>query len=749
MGLLRSLVLALGLLVAGGNGLVVAQQGPPPPPPPPGMTQQQFDALVDAISAAVVKKLTEQGVISARPVPISPTGPTTPAADSDKFRAESRLLADRVEAVFGAFPELFRHAGAVMVQLDRSGKGGTGPGAFFLLLALAVALGLAAELVTRRALFRARTAILHGHVDAPGPWRLLGLAAVDVVPILLQAVVARALAGWWFAGDDAQARLAHLVLLGLIVWRSYVLIFRIWFRSDLPAARIAPVGDADASRIYHTLSIVTLVMAATRSWGLFLLGSGAAPDTIAAASLVNNLVITAIYAGAAWYARDAVARWFVTMIEHQHHAGDRFRIVLARNWIIFAFVLFLAMAVAYAYGVLFARFGVLPALNRTLLIVIGLILLETLFDYVTRRLVKPAPTNEAGTAEPRFVDVAARCLRVLTRIAALLVVAEAWVVDVLAVVRPEHVWTFARGGLTAGATLFLAFVAWEIVKFLAQRYAVRNPVLQPGADPEEGEGEPTPSNVSRLRTLLPVMRVAMAVIIVVLTVLIVLSELGVNIAPLIAGASVVGLAISFGSQALVRDVVSGIFFLADDAFRVGEYLDVGRAKGTVEGFTLRSIRLRHQNGQVHTIPFGQLGQITNHSRDWTTVKFNLRFARNTDLEKLRKVVKKIGQEMMAAPEFKRELLQPLKMQGVADIADNALVVRFKFTCRPIKPTWIQRQAVKRMFQEFPAAGIEFAQAMINVQSLGGGQVDPAVLGAAAAAAQPPARPVAVAGGGSS
>jgi len=116
-----------------------------------------------------------------------------------------------------------------------------------------------------------------------------------------------------------------------------------------------------------------------------------------------------------------------------------------------------------------------------------------------------------------------------------------------------------------------------------------------------------------------------------------LTSLGINITPLIACASVVGLAISFGSQSLVRDIVSGIFYLADDAFRVGEYIDCGKAKGTVEGFTVRSLRLRHQNGQIHTIPFGQLGQITNFSRDWATLKFNLRFARDTDVEQLRKV----------------------------------------------------------------------------------------------------------------
>jgi small-conductance mechanosensitive channel len=207
---------------------------------------------------------------------------------------------------------------------------------------------------------------------------------------------------------------------------------------------------------------------------------------------------------------------------------------------------------------------------------------------------------------------------------------------------------------------------------------------------------------------MPLMRIVLAITIFVIAGLIVLSDLGVNITPLIAAASVFGLAISFGSQTLVRDIVSGVFYLADDAFRVGDYIDCGKAKGTVEGFTLRSIRLRHQSGQVHTIPFGQLGQITNFSRDWTGVKFNLRLARNTDLEMLRKTVKKIGQQMLEDPDLKDEILEPLKMQGIADIADNAIIARFKFTVRPGKPTQVQHEAIQRMMAAFGPAGIEFA-----------------------------------------
>ena len=195
--------------------------------------------------------------------------------------------------------------------------------------------------------------------------------------------------------------------------------------------------------------------------------------------------------------------------------------------------------------------------------------------------------------------------------------------------------------------------------------------------------------------------------------------------------SVFGIAISFGSQTLVKDIVSGIFYLSDDAFRVGEYIDCGKAKGTVEGFTLRSIKMRHQNGQIHTIPFGQLGQITNFSRDWTTVKFNLRLARNTDIEKVRKTTKKIGLAMLEEPEYGKEFISPLKLQGVADVVDNALIVRFKFTAKPNTPSLLQREAMKRLYRVFPENGIEFASATVTVQTSGGGAVDPAVLGAAA------------------
>ncbi|MCB1832503.1 MAG: mechanosensitive ion channel, partial [Geminicoccaceae bacterium] len=107
----------------------------------------------------------------------------------------------------------------------------------------------------------------------------------------------------------------------------------------------------------------------------------------------------------------------------------------------------------------------------------------------------------------------------------------------------------------------------------------------------------------------------------------------------------------FGAQALVRDIVSGVFFLIDDAFRVGEYIEMGELRGTVESISLRSLRVRHHRGAVHTIPFGELKSLTNYSRDWVMMKLEFRVPFDTDLKLAKKLVKQIDQELRANPDY--------------------------------------------------------------------------------------------------
>jgi small-conductance mechanosensitive channel len=153
-------------------------------------------------------------------------------------------------------------------------------------------------------------------------------------------------------------------------------------------------------------------------------------------------------------------------------------------------------------------------------------------------------------------------------------IAETWIVDVLGLVDTSQLRSVTRSSLIAGGAHFVAYVAWQIIRFVTDSYVAQHSPVAVGPQDEEGP----PLTATRLATLIPLLRIALAIMIVVVAVLVALSELGVNIMPLLAGASGFGLAISFGSQALVRDVISGIFYLTDDAFRVGEYIDCGNAE---------------------------------------------------------------------------------------------------------------------------------------------------------------------------
>jgi len=206
-------------------------------------------------------------------------------------------------------------------------------------------------------------------------------------------------------------------------------------------------------------------------------------------------------------------------------------------------------------------------------------------------------------------------------------------------------------------------------------------------------------------------------------VLLALSQLGVNITPLLAGAGVLGLAIGFGAQTLVKDVVSGVFFLLDDAFRVGEFITVGTTNGVVSKISVRSLQLRQDTGQLHIIPYGSMSQLTNNSRDWVTMKLRFTVPFDTDQEKVRKLFKKIGQEMMEVPELAEVLINPFKSQGAAEVSDVGIVIRGKFSTVPGGQFLIRKEVFSRVQKAFEANGIEFARKEVRVHLSDGEKVD--------------------------
>ena len=452
--------------------------------------------------------------------------------------------------------------------------------------------------------------------------------------------------------------------------------------------------DDNARRVYRLTAAFVLLAIALRIVFRALLDVQAPVDAIAAGRMFAAPVLLAALLWFVVRSRQAMREWLGGL--GRTAAVVRF---IGDNWVGLMASLFVAFVITQVYGAVSGRTEVPTALYLTINLLIGLLIFETLLQAVVRRLDSQLPGfTPAGKAQ-KLPDVIARCLRVAVLIGIVAAISESWVVNVLGLVDASAWNKLARASSTAGITLFAAFVLWELFNYGTEAYVARLGRQSAG----------DASTTSRLDTLMPLLRVTIAIILGIIAILIALEDLGVNITPLLAGASVLGLALSFGSQTLVKDVVSGIFYLADDAFRVGEYVDCGSAKGIVEGFTVRSMRLRSPDGQIITIPFGELGRIANFSRDWASVKFSLRFARDTDLDKLRDATAKIGAQMMEAPELKAEIIEPLKMQGVDEVADNALVIRFKYKARPGNPGAIQNAAVTRMLRALPALGIEFAK----------------------------------------
>jgi small-conductance mechanosensitive channel len=267
----------------------------------------------------------------------------------------------------------------------------------------------------------------------------------------------------------------------------------------------------------------------------------------------------------------------------------------------------------------------------------------------------------------------------------------------------------ARAATNILVVVLICYVLWEIISAMIQR---RLAAEMPETDEDMEEGG---AGGSRIGTLLLLLRKFMFAVIIVMATLIMLSSIGVNIGPLIAGAGVIGLAIGFGAQTLVKDIIAGVFFLMDDAFRVGDYIEAAGTKGMVEHISLRSLRLRHPRGMVNTIPFGDIGIITNMSRDYIITKLDFRVRYDTDIEKVRKIIKKkVYEPIMQNEELGPKLLDKIKSQGVRQMDDSAMIMRIKYKTEPGQQFIIRKEVYRLMQEAFHEAGIEFAHRNVTV-----------------------------------
>lgn len=255
--------------------------------------------------------------------------------------------------------------------------------------------------------------------------------------------------------------------------------------------------------------------------------------------------------------------------------------------------------------------------------------------------------------------------------------------------------TVGPGILLIIVTFFIAkSVLITIVTRLMKRLQIRY----------ESEGELEQSK--RMVTLLGIVRSAIHVTISIVFLLVLLDQLGINIAPLIAGAGIIGLAIGFGAQELVRDVISGFFMLLENHVRVGDVVNINGTGGAVEKIELRTIALRDFSQVVHIFQHGKINSLSNMTMEWSAMAFDIGVAYKEDPEKVMKIMQVVGAELESDAAFKEFIIHPIEIFGLDEFGDSAIVIKARYRTKPGQQWPVAREYRKRLKYAFDQQGIE-------------------------------------------
>lgn len=307
----------------------------------------------------------------------------------------------------------------------------------------------------------------------------------------------------------------------------------------------------------------------------------------------------------------------------------------------------------------------------------------------------------------RYLPLLLGSLRLLLYVVAAVAILQAWGVDTLDWLGSPTGRNLAGRVTTIVLVVVVTLVLWEATGAAIEYYLTR-----PSAD-----GKPQMRS-SRVRTLLPLLRRFVSIVLGLIAALIVLSELGINIAPLLAGAGVIGLAIGFGAQTLVKDVITGIFILAEETISVGDVIDLEGNSGVVEDISIRTIRLRDMDGTVHVIPFSAVSKVKNMTRGFAHAVIDANVAYQEDVDTVIKTLQGLAEAMRREPDWQAKILEPLEVIGVEQIAAAGVTIRVRFKTLAGAQWGVKREFFRRMKACFDERGIviPFAQTMLIERS---------------------------------
>lgn len=559
-----------------------------------------------------------------------------------------------------------------------------------------------------------------------------------------------AIAAALFPGEP-RTQITGLTLIGAVLAARLMIEFwRVWIAPDIPAFRLPPLNEPEAQRLFAWMcgSAIIVSVPVTICFWLEALGIDARSHTLLL--LAAFLMMLSYHLVMIASIRGIVAAIIAGPADTRHLASN-FQRMIAGNWHHLLGLYLLLSGIVSMIRLVFGNAnpigpsaGMILVLAATLTLFSLIVVVLDWWFYKRQRAPNRLKMELAsGLAEEQTAISPAE-----PAVAAGDPASDQTGEDIAGEQRPEYepggmrtfedlakqaafffLICFALGGLgvawgidlTSEDSIFtrlwdIGFVALAgYVAFQSVKIVIQQRLEEEGGPDTPADGEGALVGVSRIATLLPLFRNFILIAIALLAGMIILSQLGIDIAPLFAGAGVIGLAVGFGAQTLIRDIFSGAFFLMDDAFRKGEYVDTGDVEGRVESISIRSMQVRHYNGPLHTIPFGEITRLTNFSRDWALMKLKVRVTYDTDVDKVRRLVKKLGKELLEDEEFGPMFLQPLKSQGVNSLEDSAMIIRMKFMTRPGDQFYLKRVINSRIQELFQREGIKFAHRQVTVR----------------------------------
>jgi moderate conductance mechanosensitive channel len=539
----------------------------------------------------------------------------------------------------------------------------------------------------------------------PSAWTLLrrvplvlARLALELVPVLGIVLVGHLIAGSSLGGQTVSRLIILAVVDAYAICVALLCLARMLLSPSASRLRLFHLDDRSAHYLMgwaKWLVVIAVLGYAFGEIGLLLGLSDIAHDAMEKGiGLVLHLCLAYIVVRN----RRAVRRW----LRAPEGSTGPFAVVrnrFARIWHWVALFLLIAGWLIWAIEVPHGYAAVLHYFIVTALVLIGARLLLLLLLGMVDRLMRPAADSPG-----LYPGMHAR-LRIYHPIVTIAVRLVVYLLCILGLLQLYGLNTFlwlvdsALGPRILSAvgtllvTITIAFGGWEVINGGIQQHLHRL------------EREAQLAKSARLRTLLPLLRTTLLIIIAVVTGLMILSEIGINIAPLLAGAGIIGVAIGFGSQKLVQDLINGIFLLLENAMQVGDWVTVSGLSGTVEALSVRTIRLRAADGSVHIIPFSAVASVTNVNRGLGNAAVSVSVAFDEDTDRVAAELTAIVAGMRADPDLSAKMLSDFQLWGVDKVDGAAVTIAGQVVCTDSGRWAVQREFNRRMKRRFQELGI--------------------------------------------